>query len=247
MPIRTYSLAASLVLGLATTASAAVETREELVHETTTSVDLELTPETVICSHADYAATFLKVLIPELASITLLDHQNTDAGAPCVAAGECAPFGDHAPADILDAADTSETVDVTVRATRIDEIDHDARTCTTTLVERVDLEIRGVPFAHQRQAPLGSRPYGDCVADDAVGGGDEPDPATDEPSTGDGDDGDDGVGDGDGDGGKADAYGTDEETPEAAGCAAGGAAGPGAGALVLLGISLATSRRRRRR
>jgi MYXO-CTERM domain-containing protein len=221
MPMRTPALAFSLVLGLASSASAAVETREELVHETTTSVDLELTPETVICSHADYSASFLKVLIPELASITLLDHQNTDAGAPCVAAGECAPFGDHAPSDILDEADTTETVDIRVRATRVDEIDHDAQTCATTLRERIDLEIRGVPFVHERYASLGSRPYGDCTAGDA-----QPPPS--------------------GGAGKADDIGGAEEEPGSGGCAAGGSGGSSALALVIVGMALAALRRRRR-
>lgn len=223
MRISTYTLAVSFVLGLASSAGAAVETREQLVHQTTTSVDLELTPETVICSHADYSANFLKVLIPQLASITLLNHQNTDAGAPCVAAGECAPFGDHAPSDILDEADTTETVDITVRATRMDEIDHDAQTCTTTLRERVDVDIRGVTFAHERQASLGSRPYGDCTAN--AGGDDEPPPS-------------DGTG-------KADDLGAGEEAPGAAGCAAGGAGSSSALALVILGIAVAFRRRRR--
>lgn len=222
MRMPTPALAVSLVLALASSAAgAAVETREELVHQTTTSADLELTPETVICSHADYSANFLKVLIPQLASITLLDHQNTDAGAPCVAAGECAPFGDHAPSDILDEADTTETVDITVRATRVDEIDHEAETCTTSLRERVDLVIRGVPFTHERHASLGSRPYGDCTA----GAG------ADEPGGGDG---------------KADDLGAGEEAPGAAGCAAGGSGGSSALALVILGMTVAEQRRRRR-
>lgn len=220
MPMRTYTVAASLLLGLASSASAAVETREELVHETTTSVELELTPDTVICSHADYSSTFLKVLIPQLASITLLDHQNTDAGAPCVAAGECAPFGDHAPGDILDELDTTETVDIAVRATRMDEIDHEAKTCTTTLIERVDVLIRGVPFAHQRLASLGSRPYGDCTG----GAGGDADEATD---------------------GKADGLDRDDEqAPDSAGCAAGGTRGAGIGfALAILGMVIAARRR----
>jgi hypothetical protein len=223
MRMPTTTLAASFLLGLASSASAAVDTREELVHETTTSVELELTPETVICSHADYSASFLKVLIPELASITLLDHQNTDAGAPCVAAGECAPFGDHAPSDILDEADTTETVDIKVLATRLDEIDHDARTCTTTLRERIDLEIRGVPFAHERYASLGSRPYGDCTA--GAGGDDAP-----PPSGGDG---------------KADELGAEDE-PGSGGCAAGRSGGSSALSLVILGMTIAAYRRRRR-
>ncbi len=227
MTMRTTTLAAALVLGLASSASAAVERREELVHETTTSVDLELTPDTVICSHADYSANFLKVLIPQLASITLLDHQNTDAGAPCVAAGECAPFGDHSPGDILDENDTSETVDIRVRATRQEVIDHDAQTCATTLVERVDLEIRGVPFSHQRQTSLGTRPYGDCTGST---GGDTDEPPADQPS-----------------GDKADSLGAEDEDPGSAGCAAGGTGTSGSAlALVLLGTVLAARRRRPR-
>jgi len=225
MRMRTTTLAASLVLGLASSAGAAVETREELVHETTTSVDLLLTPETVICSHADYSANFLKVLIPQLASITLLDHQNTDAGAPCVAAGQCAPFGDHAPGDILDDADTSETIDITVRATRVDEIDHDAETCATSLREHVDVVIRGVPFAHERWASLGSRPYGDCTASAS-------EPTTDHPPPGDGS-------------GKADDLGAGDEDPGAAGCAAAGSRGSSALALLILGMVAAFRRRRR--
>lgn len=223
MRMHTTTLAASLVLGLASSAGAAVESHEELVHDTTTSVDLLLTPETVICSHADYSATFLKVLIPQLASITLLDHQNSDAGAPCVAAGECAPFGDHAPSDILDEADTSETVDIRVRAVRVDAIDHDAETCTTALRERVHLEIRGVRFAHERWADLGSRPYADCIS-----------------SVGD----DDLAPSGDGDG-KADELGAAEEAPGSGGCAAASSGGSAGLALVILGMVVAFRRRRR--
>jgi MYXO-CTERM domain-containing protein len=239
MSMRIPSLAASVVLMLASTAYAEWEVREELVHETTTAVDIELTADTVICSHADYSANFLKVLIPQLAAITLLDHQNTDAGAPCVAAGECAPFGDHAPADILDDQDTTDTVDITVRATRVDEIDHDAETCNTSLTEQVDLVIRGVPFTHQRWATLGTRPYGDCISSNA----EEPvEPADDDPPA------EGGEGDDDDDDDKADAYGAGDETSEAGGCSAAGASGSGAGlALLLLGAVLTIRRRRRRR
>src|SRR5262249_16938805 len=63
------------------------EYKEEVVHQTTTPVEVALNEQTVLCSHADYSALYLKVLIPKLASLTLLNHQNAGAGAPCVAAG----------------------------------------------------------------------------------------------------------------------------------------------------------------
>ncbi|MGE3546650.1 MAG: hypothetical protein AB7L28_22170 [Kofleriaceae bacterium] len=136
-------------------------TKETVVHETTTSVEIALNASTVICSAADYSLTFLKVLIPELARLTLLNHQNLGAGAPCVAAGVC--DSEHSPATIIDATKPTEQVDITVQAVRIDNIDDEAQTCTTTLRERVDLNIRGTAFAHVRFAELGSRPYSDCI------------------------------------------------------------------------------------
>jgi uncharacterized protein (TIGR03382 family) len=212
--------AVSLLAGLASGARAEVTIREDLVHQTRTSVEIELTPETVVCSHADYSAAFLKVLMPELAPITLLDHQNLDAGAPCVAAGPCAPFGDAEPADILDDTRPTEPVDIDVQATRIDQIDDQARTCQTSLRERVDVVIRGVAFFHERYAELGSRPYGDCVpGGEEAGGGDD----------------------------KADRVETIADSDAPAGCAAGGDGATGAGmALALFGMVI-TARRRRLR
>jgi MYXO-CTERM domain-containing protein len=151
----------AIVAGSLTSSEAAVVSQEHVVHETTTNLDIELTPTTVSCSAADYSASFLKVLIPELASITLLDHQNFGAGAPCVAAGPCGP--DHQPEQILDPAAPSENVDLTVRAVRLDQIDHDAESCTATLIERVEVVIRGKEFFHERWADLGQRPYLDCL------------------------------------------------------------------------------------
>ena len=46
-----------------------------------------------------------------LAALTLLDHQNTGAGAPCVAAGMCEPGNE--PADIIDPSCKTETVAIT--------------------------------------------------------------------------------------------------------------------------------------
>jgi hypothetical protein len=139
------------------------ETKTELVHETTTSVEILLNDKTVLCSAADYSGLFLKVLIPKLAALTLLDHQNIGAGAPCVAAGACAPIGEHSPQNIIDPQKPLETVDITVRATRVNDIYHKDKKCFTSLSEDVSLTIRGIAFFHNRFAALGERPYNDCL------------------------------------------------------------------------------------
>lgn len=144
----------------AETANSGFETKVELVHTKTTDVVLELNSKTVICSRADYSDEFLKVLIPQLAKLTLLDHQNFRAGAPCVAATLCA---EKRPSDILDPKRPKEKTALTVQVKRELTIDHVQKTCSVTLLEDVSTRIRGLDFVHHRQADLGQRHYSDCI------------------------------------------------------------------------------------
>jgi uncharacterized protein (TIGR03382 family) len=159
---RTSIVLLGLVAGTVSTAHADIEWKETVVHNTTSSVSVQVTEDTLICSAADYGALFLKLLVPELAKITLLDHQNSGAGAPCVAAGLCEEG--NLPTDIIDPENPTQLVDINVQAVRIDEIDSVAMTCKTSLREQVALTVRGIGFTHERWAQLGSRPYSDCVA-----------------------------------------------------------------------------------
>ncbi len=173
---RTTLLAAGLLAGSLSTAAAVPAWNETVIHDTTTSVEIALNDDSVLCSSADYGALFLKILIPDLAKLTLLDHQNTGAGAPCVAAGSCQPG--NMPSDIINSSHPTETVAIKVLAVRADQSDSDAQTCETFLIEKVNVTIRGVDFFHQREAPLGSRPFADCVTSTVVP---EPEPVTPEP------------------------------------------------------------------
>jgi uncharacterized protein (TIGR03382 family) len=172
------AISLALVAGSGSLALAESTYNETLIHDTTSSVDITLDANTVLCSSADYGALYLKVGLPELARLTLLDHQNVGAGAPCVAAGACKPG--NMPSDIIDPAHPTETVQINVKAFRADEADSTAQTCDTTLIERVSVNIRGFEFTHERSAPLGSRRFADCsttasaVGSDDGGKGDSP-------------------------------------------------------------------------
>src|SRR5688572_632154 len=131
--LRTAFVSFGLVASSATLASAELLSGETLIHDTTTQVEIELDATTVLCSAADYLGTFHKIGTPELSALTLHDHQNTGANAPCVAAGECAPG--NMPEDIIDPADPTETVGVRVRAYRYDTVDTTKDTCETSLKE----------------------------------------------------------------------------------------------------------------
>ena len=160
--ITAFTAIAILATGAAF-AQSTTDYREDLVHGATHSVEIELNEDTVLCSAADYGMPFLKVLIPALAGITLLDHQNTGAGAPCVAAGACGFPGEATPDDIIDPAQPTVQVEIEVEAVRASTIDHLEKTCSVGLIERVRTTIRDVSFFHERYAPLGERPYSDCL------------------------------------------------------------------------------------
>lgn len=219
---RTALMSLGLGLGAPAIAAAATVSVETLVHETTTTVEITLDDSTVLCSSAEYGQEFLKILIPELAKLTLLDHQNAGAGAPCVAAGVCAPG--NAPSDILDPAQPKETVAIQVTAVRLDESDADAQLCDTYLIERVKIDVRGVEFTHERGIALGSRPFADCATTQA---------ASDDPLGG--DDGEDGEDDADGD--------ASRPAADEGGCSA----VPQAGSVAMLGVASVLALRGRRR
>lgn len=213
---RTTILCAGLLAGATATAHAELAYHESLVHDTTTPVEITLDASTVLCSAADYSGLFLKIGIPQLAALTLLDHQNIGANAPCVAAGSCQPG--NMPSDLIDPDEPTEVVDINVQAYRGDETDSVAQTCQTYLVERVKVVVRGVEFTHERIAMLGSRPFVDCVSSVA------PAPAPEDEKT--------------------DAYGT-EPTP-GAGCSAARGGTGSLLALSIIGLVGVVRRRNRR-
>ena len=225
---RTLALSLALLTGSASLAAAFPTYEETVIHDTTTAVEIELNSTTVLCSSADYGALFLKVGMPELAKLTLLDHQNFGANAPCVAAGVCTQG--NRPEDIIDPTKPTEVVDINVKAVRLDEADETAQTCDTTLIERVHVTIRGIEFTHERSSPLGSRRFEDCAVPGGTGSGS---------ATGSG------SGSGSGDG-KADGHEPQVEEPSAGCSATTGGSGSVALALVL-GAVLVPVRRRRAR
>jgi uncharacterized protein (TIGR03382 family) len=216
---RTALVAFGLMAGSASIASAFPTYEETLIHDTTTSVEIALDEDTVLCSSADYGALFLKVGMPQLAKLTLLDHQNFGANAPCVAAGVCGPG--NSPEDIIDPAHPTETVQINVKAFRADEADATANTCNTFLVERVAVTIRGVEFTHERQAATGTRQLADCAPEGAGSAGSAAGSGSDD--------------------GKAD--GQAVESPST-GCSATGSGAGASGLIIMLGAVVLRRRRR---
>lgn len=128
-----------------------------IVSDRTSTVSAALNAATVKCSRADYSEPMLKVLIPALADLTVLNHRNTREGAPCVSAGACGAMG---PRDILR---TGEGVDqIKVRVVLRKETAIEGEACRVSLIETVATTIRGVAFSHERVQEVAQRTAADC-------------------------------------------------------------------------------------
>src|SRR3990167_4240343 len=54
----------------------------------TVELNVDISTTKLKLSRAGYASPVVKVLVPELADVTILDHRNTGEGAPCLATYE---------------------------------------------------------------------------------------------------------------------------------------------------------------
>jgi hypothetical protein len=129
-----------------------------VLRDETTNVNVDLNAKTVKCSAADYSMPMLKVLVPGLADITLLNHRNTREGAPCIAAGQCTES--LGPQSILKNGEGTERIPVRVVLKKVTTIEGDV--CHVSLVETVTTEVRGLPFFHERYQPVADRTAADC-------------------------------------------------------------------------------------
>ena len=136
--------------------SARVQTAS-VVRDQTTVVPVALNAKTVKCSAADYSMPMLKILVPDLAQLTVLNHRNTREGAPCIAAGQC---GERGPQDILKSGAGVDRIPVRVVLTKVAELD--GAVCRVSLVEKVTTVVRGVPFYHERTQSVAERAAADC-------------------------------------------------------------------------------------
>lgn len=128
-----------------------------IVSDRTTTVSVPLNAATVKCSRADYAEPLVKVLIPALAELTVLNHRNTREGAPCVSAGACRQMS---PQDILRGGEGVDQVKIRVVLRKETAIEGEV--CRVTLIETVTTTIRGVSFSHDRTQEVAERTAADC-------------------------------------------------------------------------------------
>ena len=138
-------------------ANAEVIQQETVVSARTVTLPINIAPGSLKLSEADYTMPTVKVLVPELADVTVMNHRNTREGAPCLAT-----LTTNNPMDVIQNNPAIEHLPVRVVLKKIASLDTVANKCSMRLSEIVTVTIRGHEFSHERGTSLPARHPDDC-------------------------------------------------------------------------------------
>ena len=126
-----------------------------IISEKTVTLPVDISTTKVRKTASDYSFPVVKVLIPALADVTLLNHRNTGEGAPCMAT-----YGTHEVDDVIQ--NDPRTVDVKFKLPHTKDAWLVANVCKVRLTETVEGKIRGFVFTHSRSVDMPDRHVDDC-------------------------------------------------------------------------------------
>ncbi|MCB0377524.1 MAG: hypothetical protein KDD33_03450 [Bdellovibrionales bacterium] len=129
----------------------------QIISEQNMVLPVDISTTQVILSASDYSFPVVKVLVPELAGPTILNHQNTNAGAPCLATYET-PSVDA----VVQGNPAVEDVEFKITLRKHTYRNTIENKCNVTLTENIEATIRGFKFVHSRTQAMPDRTLGDC-------------------------------------------------------------------------------------
>lgn len=128
------------------------------VHKKTVTLPVDIGTTKVKFTNLGYGDNFLvKIIVPELAAETLLDHRNVGEDGPCLFTNDAANVSDvvqNRPEVVL------VPFEITLEKNFI--VDKQSNTCLVTLKEKIRAEVRGFEFLHQKNLAMPSRHVDDC-------------------------------------------------------------------------------------
>ena len=153
--MKTYFISFAIVLA-ATNAFAELN-KSRVISERTVAIDVDISTAKVRLSRAGYSTEVVKVLIPALADVTLLDHRNEGESAPCLATNAT-----DNPADVVQNNPSVESIQMKITLTKFPTINSTTQLCDIILSESIETKIRGFSFDHFRSLVIASRSIDDC-------------------------------------------------------------------------------------
>ena len=130
---------------------------QTVVSEKTVTLNVDISTARVKLSKAGYSVAMVKVLVPDLADVTLLNHRNEGEDAPCLATNDA-----FVAEDVIQNNPAIEKANFTVKLTKITTPNTEQGTCQVKLLEEVNGVIRGFQFFHSRSFLMPERNVADC-------------------------------------------------------------------------------------
>lgn len=148
---------ASLILGSSVHAQSAATGNvvRKTILEKDVTINVEVGSKRIKETILGYSRPTVKVIVPELAEHTLMNHRNEGEDGPCLAsqAQDVEDVIQGKPAIEPAVFHITETQELSVGADNL---------CRVLLIENVETKIRGIKFVHQRISGLPSRIAEDC-------------------------------------------------------------------------------------
>ena len=129
---------------------------ETIINEKIVSLPVDIGKAKLKFSNLGYGEThFVKIIVPELAGNTILNHRNIGEDGPCLFTRDTFELE-----DVLQ--NKHEVVKTNFKITLIKNTYKHGGTCHLTLFEDIEANIRGFHFEHRRSIPLPDRVIEDC-------------------------------------------------------------------------------------
>ncbi len=129
---------------------------ETLISSRVVKVPVDISTNSIVYTSKGYSVFLVKVLVPELAGPTLMNHRNEGERAPCLATYEATSVD-----EVVQGR--PETVEAEVKIDLIKDANLGSdNVCRVTLREDLTTVIRGFTFVHSRSTQLPDRIAADC-------------------------------------------------------------------------------------
>lgn len=128
---------------------------QTVINERTVVLPVDINSTRLKFTSLGYSSSLVKIIVPELAAVTILNHRNIGEDGPCLFT-----YGTRLIDDVLQ--DRPEVVDTEFTITLTKQAWVSGEKCHVELSETVTADIRGFFFQHQVVHEMPSRVLEDC-------------------------------------------------------------------------------------
>lgn len=146
-----------LMTALLTSASFA-QNVNKLVSEKVVTLPVDISKAKLKFTNIGYGQTyFVKIIVPELAAETIMNHRNVGEDGPCLFTNDTRKLE-----DVIQDNPSVEQADFKIRLTKTGFVNKEG-VCKLQLNEELSVDLRGFHFQHMRTTNLPDRIAADCL------------------------------------------------------------------------------------